>query len=229
MYRLKKLLLCSAALVLLLFLFSGNVFAAEVKSGITTASSLNLRSGPGTNFGIIGHLIKGSTVSILDNSGAWYKIKTPNGNTVWADKSFITIRTSNVSRGDDRSADLGQKLVDFAEQFLGVGYVWGGSSPNGFDCSGLVMYTYQNFGISLHRVASAQATEGTFVSKDNLKPGDLVFFDTHGTGTYINHVGMYIGNGKFIQASSGRSMVVISTLVSGFYSNCYMTARRILN
>jgi cell wall-associated NlpC family hydrolase len=227
----KKLHLCSAALVLLLFLFSSNVLAADVKSGITTASSLNLRSGPGPDFKIVGHLVKGSTVSILGLSGDWYKVKTTNGDIVWANKSFITVRSSNVSRGDARSqsnVSLGQKLVDFAKQFLGVGYVWGGTSPNGFDCSGLIKYTYQNFGIPLERVASAQAKEGTFVSKDNLIPGDLVFFDTNGTRRYINHVGMYIGDGKFIQASSGYSKVVISTLISGFYSNTYMTARRIL-
>lgn len=230
MFRLKKLLLSTAALVLLSFLFSSYVFAAEVKSGITTASTLNLRSGPSTDFDIVGHLTKGSTVSILELSEGWYKIKTTEGNIVWASKSFISIPTSNVSRGDDRSkanVNLGQKLVDFAEQFLGVKYVWGGSSPKGFDCSGLIMYTYDNFGISLQRVASAQAKEGTFVSKKSLQTGDLVFFDTHRTHKYINHVGMYIGNGEFIQASSGHSKVVISNLTNGFYSDSYMTARRI--
>jgi N-acetylmuramoyl-L-alanine amidase len=108
--------------------------------------------------------------------------------------------------------------------------VYGGSSPSGFDCSGYVQYVFKQFGINLERVAADQAGQGTKVSKANLKPGDVVFFDTNGKNNYINHVGIYIGNGNFIHASSGSSKrkVVISDLSEGFYADAYMTARRFL-
>lgn len=136
-------------------------------------------------------------------------------------------RTTTISRGDSESTF--QKITDYAKRFLGIDYVWGGTTPKGFDCSGFVKYVYKKFGITLNRVASDQAKQGTTVKKANLQPGDLVFFDTNGGHNHINHVGLYIGSGKFIQASSGNSNVVISTITEGFYSKSYMTAKRILH
>ncbi len=128
------------------------------------------------------------------------------------------------------TSTFGQKLVAKAKKYLGVKYVYGGSSPSGFDCSGFTKYVYDSMGVNLERVAADQAQHGTKVSKANLKPGDLVFFDTNGGHNYINHAGIYIGNGQFIHASSGRSShkVVISDLSEGFYQNAYMTARRMV-
>ncbi len=130
----------------------------------------------------------------------------------------------------DSVSDVRQSLVTYAKKFLGVKYVYGGSSPKGFDCSGFVSYVYNHFGISLERVAADQARQGTKVSRANLKPGDVVFYDTNGGKNYINHAGIYIGDGKFIHASSGSNAhkVVISSLSEGFYSNAYMSARRFL-
>lgn len=133
--------------------------------------------------------------------------------------------TATVSRGESTQA---QKIIDFAKKFMGVKYVWGGTTPKGFDCSGFVKYIYNNFGIALSRVSSEQAKNGTYVKKENLRPGDLVFFDTNGGSNGINHVGIYIGGGKFIQASSGQSGVVVSSVAEGFYAKAYMTARRVL-
>jgi len=132
---------------------------------------------------------------------------------------------------DESSSDSRQQIVAYAKKFLGVRYVYGGNTPSGFDCSGYVKYVMSHFGINLERVASSQACQGKRVSRSELMPGDLVFFDTNGGGNYINHAGMYIGNGLFIHASSGRSnrRVVISDLSSGFYSSAYMTGRRVLN
>jgi N-acetylmuramoyl-L-alanine amidase len=87
---------------------------------------------------------------------------------------------------------------------------------------------FKKFGVVLDRVSSSQATQGAKVKKTELQPGDLVFFDTNGGHNRINHVGMYIGSGNFIQASSDYSEVVISSLEDGFYANTYMTARRVL-
>lgn len=121
-----------------------------------------------------------------------------------------------------------QNIVDYAKKFLGVRYVWGGTTTKGFDCSGFVKYVYKNFSITLNRTSSAQAKNGTYIKKANLSAGDLVFFDTNGGSKRINHVGIYIGSGKFIHSSSSHSGVVISSITTGFYSNAYITARRVL-
>ncbi len=122
------------------------------------------------------------------------------------------------------------ELIDYAQSLVGVKYVYGGTSPeNGFDCSGFTKYIFSQFGINLERVAADQAKQGIEVSQDELLPGDLIFSDTDGGNNNINHVGMYIGDGKFISATSGSasSKVTISELNSTYWQASYMTARRI--
>lgn len=106
-------------------------------------------------------------------------------------------------------------VVNFALQYLGVPYVWGGSTPKGFDCSGLVQYSYKNaLGVSLPRVSKDQGAQGRYVSLDNLQKGDLLFWTSNGavSGTY--HVAMYIGNGQFIQAPKPGEHVKITNISS---------------
>ncbi|WP_392486837.1 NlpC/P60 family protein [Haloimpatiens sp. FM7315] len=112
--------------------------------------------------------------------------------------------SSSTSKGSMASGDV----VSYATNFLGVPYVWGGTSPSGFDCSGFVQYVYAHFGVNLPRVASAQAGVGASVSRSNLQAGDLVFF---GKGN-IHHVGMYVGNGCYIHAPRTGDNVKISPL-----------------
>jgi cell wall-associated NlpC family hydrolase len=112
-------------------------------------------------------------------------------------------------------------VVGVAMQYLGTPYVWGGSSPGGFDCSGLVMYAYQQVGVSLPHSSYAQWNVGVPVSRDQLEPGDLVFFDG------LGHVGIYIGNGEFIHAPHTGDVVKISNLNDGWYSATYVGARRV--
>jgi len=215
-----------------------------VKTGIVKASALNVRQGPGTSYSIINQLSNGAKVNIIKEESGWYQIKLANGSTGWVSGTYVNVNTTIASRGglSENSApaasnnsdvsDVRQQVVEYAKKFLGVKYVYGGNSPSqGFDCSGFVKYVFSNFGINLERVAASQAKQGTWVSKDQLLPGDLVFFDTDGGHNYINHSGIYIGDGKFIHASSGsgKKSVVISDLTSGFYANTYMTARRVLN
>ena len=122
---------------------------------------------------------------------------------------------------------IGDQAAALALEFLGTKYVWGGSSPSGFDCSGLVYYVYKQFGIYLPRVAANQAKSGTYVSMSNLKPGDLVFFYTDKSRpNYVAHTGMYIGNGQFIHASSSKTGVIISGLFNSWYTSVYQGARR---
>lgn len=111
--------------------------------------------------------------------------------------------------------------VGVAMQFLGVPYRWGGADPSGFDCSGLIMYAYAKIGVSLPHNAAMQYGLGTSVSKDQLQPGDLVFF--HGLG----HNGMYIGGGQFIHAPRTGDVVKISSLSDSWYAQTWVGARRL--
>ena len=139
-------------------------------------------------------------------------------------------KKNNKWYGDAASSGTGtgQDIVDFAKSFLGVPYVYGGTSPKGFDCSGLVYYCYKNYGYSLNRTASGQALNGKSVSASELKAGDIIIFSNRG-GKSIGHCGIYIGNGKFIHAPHTGDVVKISSLSDAYYSKHYMYARRIIN
>lgn len=127
-----------------------------------------------------------------------------------------------VSRG---SSALGRRIVASSMQYLGVPYVFGGTTPNGFDCSGYVRYVFANAGIYLPRTADAQYECGYPVSTAELVPGDLVFFSTYEAGA--SHVGIYLGDGNFINASSSRG-VSIASLYSSYWGSCYIGARRVM-
>ncbi|MCC8169497.1 MAG: NlpC/P60 family protein [Oscillospiraceae bacterium] len=122
------------------------------------------------------------------------------------------------------SSDIGEAIVQEAEKYLGVDYVWGGTSPSGFDCSGLVQYCLNSLGISISRVAEDQFEEGTPVSKDELQPGDLVFFEQNG---YIHHVGIYVGNNMMIHAPQTGDVVKYQSIDTEYYRNEYAGARRV--
>jgi peptidoglycan endopeptidase LytE len=117
---------------------------------------------------------------------------------------------------------LGQRIVAEAMRFLGVPYVWGGASPAGFDCSGLVQYVFAQLGISVPRTASGQWSVGSYVPRSQLSPGDVVFFDTLGG---VSHVGIYIGDGRFIDAPDVGDTVQISNLNDAYWSSRYIGAR----
>lgn len=125
-----------------------------------------------------------------------------------------------LSRG---GSERGSSVVAYARNFIGSPYVWGGSGPRVFDCSGFTAYVYRKFGIELPHYTGSQYSMGTKVSKGDLRAGDLIFFNTDGP---ISHVGMYIGGGEFIHASSGGGRVTISDLGQSYYSSRYAGARR---
>ncbi len=122
-----------------------------------------------------------------------------------------------------------EALLKYAKYFKGGKYKWGGTTPEGFDCSGYVQYLYKKHGINLPRTALAQSKVGTSVPEEKLQKGDLVFFLTDKKrGIPVTHVGIYLGNGKFIHAASRKKGITISPLEYGHYSNCYVGARRVL-
>ena len=198
-------------------------------------STLNVRSGPGTTYSKVTTLSDGAVVSIVGIDNGWYKIKTSSGATGYVSSEYmVTCKDSSGSRGDGTTAvavasnsSMGQQVVDYAKQFLGVPYVYGGNGPSSFDCSGFTSYIYRHFGYTLNRTASTQLSNGVAVSKSELQPGDLVFF-RYNTSYPASHVGIYIGNGQFIHASTNKYQVQIDQLLTGHYANVYIAGRRIL-
>lgn len=138
---------------------------------------------------------------------------------------LLTSRGQEVSRAaiDNRK---GQQVVSFAKKFLGVPYVWAGRSPNGFDCSGFTYYIYTQHNVTIPRMADEQFEVGLAIKKSDLAPGDMVFFSTYEPGP--SHVGIYIGNGQFIHASSGADEVTVTPLNKPYYMERYIGARRVI-
>lgn len=127
-----------------------------------------------------------------------------------------------VSRGSNY---VSRRVISESMNYLGVPYVFGGTSPSGFDCSGYVRFVFAQAGISLPRTADAQYEVGYAVSTGELQPGDLVFFSTYEAGP--SHVGIYLGDGNFINASSSRG-VSVASIYGGYWGSCYIGARRVL-
>ena len=290
----------SAFLIALSLLFSFNIIASAYDVGSVTASVLNVRSGAGTNYAVIGQLVSGQTVHINEYiSGGWLKISF-NNQEAYVASQYVNVRTNqSTSRGNDVSrsdigaegivttnlnfrfkpgtdsaiiavipaytkilvnsdagngwaeitfngvkgyssfqyisydlslasspaSTMGEQVVEYAKQFLGKPYVYGGNGPNGFDCSGFTKYVYSKFGISLNRVAADQINNGVYVDKSSLMPGDLVLFANTSSG-YIGHVGIYVGNNQFIHASTNTYTVRIDNL-NGYYGGVHHSSRRI--
>lgn len=126
---------------------------------------------------------------------------------------------ANVAMADDT------KLESAVTEVVGTPYLWGGTTTEGFDCSGFLLHIYNQFNTQLPRTSKLQAEAGDKVAKADLRPGDLLFFNTDGKG--ISHAGVYIGNGRFAHSSSSKG-VRISELDEEYYKTRYVTARRIV-
>ena len=235
------------------YLDTAKVKNVEWGYGQVNYTSVNMRSGPSTSHSILGKSQQGDMAYIIGINQGWYKViwnnticyirsdylnlteipyenrtsaKSPlffrRGKSTGTAVSVSALQNSTNAIGNSKA----QKIIATAKQYLGVPYVWGGTSPSGFDCSGLVYYVFRQHGINLNRTAATQYQHGSYVAKSNLRPGDLVFFqNTYKEG--ISHVGIYVGDGKFLHASSSQG-VTISALSNSYWTSHYYGARRIL-
>lgn len=227
----------------------------ELGYGEINASRVNMRGKPNTSSSVVSQLTAGQKAYIIGFNCGWYKVKyddqtgyirsdlldlteIPYENTGSTNSpkyfkngdpigSGSSTSGGSGSTGSSSSNSAGQAIVAKAKQYLGVPYVWGGSSPSGFDCSGFTQYVMRACGYTISRTASQQLKNGTSVSYANLKLGDLVFFEnTYNTNAAASHVGIYVGDGNFIHA--GTNGVVITSLSSDYYASRYVGARRIV-
>jgi cell wall-associated NlpC family hydrolase len=136
-------------------------------------------------------------------------------------KVLVPVPVGGRSPEASPEATRGRTAVAVAKQYVGAPYRWGGSSPSGFDCSGLVRYVYAQVGVALPHNAAQQYRLGTPVARDELEPGDLVFFD------HLRHNGIYVGDGRFIHARQTGRRVAIARLDDEWYSSHFVGARRL--
>ena len=134
--------------------------------------------------------------------------------------------SGSTSTGSSSVSASGSSIVAEAKKYLGTPYVYGGASPSGFDCSGFVYYVLKQNGFAPYRTPADQYKQGTYVSKANLQPGDIVFFAGTGSSNAISHVGIYVGNGQMIHSPNSRSTVSYADITSGYWANHYYGARR---
>lgn len=191
--------------------------------GWVDGSDVRMRAEAGTDSEIVRVTTYGESVEILGVDGEWYKVSA-GGKTGYIRGDYVSFTEPDPSQAP-AAGSIGEQIVAFAEQFLGTPYVWAGSSPSGFDCSGFVSYVFKNFGYTVNRTAASMYTNGVAVDKSELQIGDAVFFAS--SSESIGHVGIYIGDGEFIHSSSGCGYVTISGLDESYYSRMYVGARRI--
>lgn len=197
---------------------------------VKCSSSVNLRSAANTSSSILAELKNGTAVTVLSTSNGWSKVSYA-GKTGYISADYLVtassgtaISPSNTAASVSISAKR-QSVLNYAAQFLGVPYVYGGSTPSGFDCSGFTSYVFKNTVGSIPRVAQAQYDATTRVSRDDLLPGDLVFFGS--STSSISHVGIYVGSNQFIHAPSTGDVVKYSSL-TGSYATRYQGAGRVI-
>lgn len=184
---------------------------------------------------------KYTIAQVIERKNDWFKLKFNTGTTGWIRGDFLEATTKPVpallAKATPKAAPktlpaisngsvgVVSRILDTAFACTGTPYVYGGTSRGGFDCSGFVGYVFAKNGVKLPRTSLEQSSRGTAVSRGNLQSGDLVFFRTR--GSRVSHVGIYIGNNKFIHASSGGGRVRTDSL-TGYYAQRYAGARRVL-
>lgn len=204
------------------------VVNVESKPGYVSGNSVRMRDGASMTAGILAELNYGNALTITGVSGDWTAV-IYEGTSGYIYSQYV--KEGEYKRPDTPTVDssaqgseLGKQIANYALQYVGYNYCWGGKSPDtGFDCSGLVYYVYEQFGYTLNRVAADQALNGVHV--DDLQPGDVLCF--YSGNSYIGHSGIYIGDGKFVHAANSATGVIVTSL-EGYYSSRGYEARRIV-
>lgn len=190
--------------------------------GRSTQTDLVVESGGKT----ITVLPKNTRFVVLSKEGSKYKIKLTDGRTGWVDAEEVVLEETKKPLPASDSSSMKNDLVKLAYSYRGARYRRGGMSSRGFDCSGFVKYLYATKGIKLPHDSRALYKQGKPVAKSDLQPGDILFF----AGTYrrgISHVGLYVGDGKFIHASTPSRGVRLDYLNTAYYRSHYAGAKRI--
>lgn len=205
----------------------------SMRVNLGSGEVLNLRSQPSTQSSKVAVIPGGTVLTVEEDAGGWYKV-TYNGKTGYVSANYVVPAAQAGGQAAAAPAvaydsSFGASAVALAKQYIGVRYVYGGSGPKGFDCSGFTSYIYRQLGVSIPRGASGQYRAGTPVSRENLQPGDLVFINdpAYNAGYPVSHVGIYVGGGQFIHSSSYcYEGITISSLFTGHYGTYYAGARR---
>ena len=199
----------------------------ETKETVYATAGVNIRAKASADADKIGTLAAGGSITRTGKTSSGWSRVDYNGQTGYIKSDYLTttkptVTSNTTASSTSSSSSLGQQIADFAVQYVGYPYVYGGNSlTNGVDCSGFTQQVYLHFGYSIPRRASIQATVGTSVAISDLQPGDLVFYgDSEGVG----HVVIYIGNGKVVHASTPSKGIIISDL----YYRTPMCAKRII-
>ena len=208
---------------------------------IVCDTTVNFRSQPNTSSSVLASLRNGTVVSVTGVQGGWFKVTyngqkgyvhpdylsfsnvQGSGSTGSSGSSSITPPSNSVSYNG--SSEKRAAVLEYAAQFLGTPYVYGGSTPSGFDCSGFTSYLFKNTEGSIPRVAQAQFDATTRVSMDELLPGDLVFFGS--SASSISHVGIYVGNNQFIHSPHTGDVVKYDSL-TGSYASRFQGGGRVI-
>lgn len=209
----KKRIIAGALFFLLSFF--GTPASADFLGVITADNVEVIEDCDYSTTNVIGTLHEGESVPVIDMLGGYCRIGYEN-NTALVKSEYVATDKTTVDEYT-KYALLGILVTKYAKNFTGVPYVYGGSTPSGFDCSGFVKYIYSRFGISLPRVSYSQLRSGMPVDKNDLKEGDLLFFRGGG------HVGIYVGNGEYIHAPRTGRSVSVEPLTRSLYA-----ARRIV-
>lgn len=236
MKKMTKVICAFVLAFMMLFCSTAATFAVTYPcTGYSTGDSVNVRSGPATTYGSYGKINYGEAVTVTSLADGWYQISYPPAESgvayISADYVSLTVPAPRaeapVSYGSASSVSAGERVVQIAEQYLGIPYVYGGSTPSGFDCSGFTSYVFKQLGYSLYRSSYQQIDNGVPVSKSELQPGDLLLFKRQGASR-IHHVGIYVGDGMMIHSPQTGDVIKYTSIVSGYYNNCYYAARRIV-
>ena len=223
-----------------------------IKKLYVNSATVNMRKSASISSEVITIVTLNTSVDVYEETNGWSKVKV-NDKEGYISSSLLSTTKRETSRSIEsprREEDINtnpvneektivenkeenktitssvksSSVVETAMSYIGSKYVYGGTNPSGFDCSGFTSYIYKHYGVSLNRTAAGQYSNGTAVSRDDLQAGDLVMFGKSG----INHVGIYIGNGQIVHAANPSRGVTTDTINSGYYKNNYVGARRVM-